>query len=102
MKSKMSGERRLESRRSADESEVSSMGKRSSRQRHCRTDHLFRVEVPFVDPFDLVAHFQAYADLVLDHQMRQFVTVDQGNAFRTLRHLVLSRPGETGGSDEHS
>ena len=71
-------------------------------KRHCRTDYLFQVEVPFVDPFDLVAHFQAHADVVLDHQARQFFTVDQDDAFRTTLHIVLSRPGETGGSDEHS
>ena len=64
-------------------------------KRHCRTDYLFQVEVPFVDPFDLVAHFQAYADVVLDHQTPQFVTVDQDDAFRTPRHIVPSRLGET-------
>ena len=73
------------------------LGRKRSGSHHETADYLFQVEVPFVDPFDLVAHFQAHADVVLDHQARQFVTIDQDDAFRTSRHIVPSRSGETGG-----
>ena len=63
---------------------------------------VFTVEIILVDSFDRILNPGTHADLVDDHEAREFLPVDQDDALRTLGHIVRRGPREPGGSHEHA
>ena len=62
----------------------------------------FPVEIILVDSFDRILDPGTYADLVDDHEAREFLRVDLDDALRTLGHIVRRGPREPGGGYEHA
>ena len=60
------------------------------------------VEIILVDPVDRIPDPGAHADLVDDHETREFLPVDQDDALRTLGHIVHRGPREPGGGYKHA
>ena len=53
--------------------------------------HGLLIEIVFIDPLDLVTNSGAHPDIVRDHQVGQFFSVDQNDALRTPRHILPGR-----------